>query len=846
MTPDNFSHRASAPGLVAITLALLTSAVGCGDDTVTAPSPDVVTADTLVPSDDTAELDTLGDTTGAEDVPVADTLPPSDTEVGSDTTPFDPCAKGCGAHASCVDQACRCDAGWHGDGFLCEDDDECAEGTAFCGEGATCGNLPGSWTCTCPDGSEGQAISCDLTSCGCPWDTTGCRIRTAALEVIVLDLWARPVTGDTVTVTSAAGDTVPFGAGGLAPLCGSDTFTLTARANDHHAVTQQLTWYGPTAGQPLVATGAMPEGGATVVTQSERVVEGATVDVVTVWVGLPHRWFAASARPWHAHTPLELFTSGETAWIRTAQDITAATQLITISTWWWRSNFELLRLTPSQSVNLSSSDRWLNTLMSKLNGTSAKKKVLVNQFLSQDGLLSNVNVDDDLLAKGEAKNDGFDFMGHANDASGEFTIHPRDPDFGAALAASVPAAAAATWVHENPAEAYIGATPVDMTELPLGLSLFDIPLASWHQKFMTLDQKIAYIGGMNFNLADWDTDAHLVFDPRRMPFDASTSERRDVLDKESEPDNAPRTDYLSRFTGPAVRDAVDVFHRRWAHQLAAGVRFAGNNTPFDLTDATAAPATGGVELQVVATMPEPFAEYGILETLLRAISQAEHYIFIQDQYFRAPLLGDAIADRMSEVPDLQLIVLTNAMGEWSDPGCWQSYLENEVFESQFPNRFGLFKLQSFDYVRTDCTFCWDETEAHFVEHDLHAKMVMIDDVYLEVGSANHNNRGLVYEGELAIAVHDAAWVEQQRHRIFGNLIGPAYTPTTTMGGLLSAFRAAASKNQAAYDKWDDEGMDLDLDGKALPTSYQPSGFVYPLDFRDPHKCFIEGVGADVT
>lgn len=436
-------------------------------------------------------------------------------------------------------------------------------------------------------------------------------------------------------------------------------------------------------------------------------------------------------------------------------------------------------------------------------------------------------------------------MGHANTASGAFTVTPPAPDFGAALVARQPAAATGTWVHERPAEAFIGPVDVDMSALPLGLSLLDVPIASWHQKLVTVDQEVAFVGGLNLDYTDWDSGERAVFDPRRMPPTASASARQDVLAKRELPEYAPNTDFMARFTGPAVRDVVDVFHRRWEHQLAAGVRFADKNTPFSIAPPAPAPTTGGVALQVVATMPAPFDEYGILETLTRAIGQAERYIYIQDQYFRAPLLADAIADRMHEIPDLQLIVVTNPVGEWADPGCWQTHLQHAALAAEFADRYSVFKLQSFDYVRTDCVFCFDETEAHFVEHYMHAKLVIIDDTYLQVGSANHNNRGLTYEGELAVAVFDPAWVAEQRHRVIGRLIGPSYAPSTSASDLLATFRAAAAANQAAYQAWDDAWMDLDLDGDPVPPEYLPSGLVYPLTFRAPNKCFIEGVGPDV-
>lgn len=822
---------------------IIAVAAGCGGDPVVTAADTAATSDTDTALQDSSTDDVDDDATAADVTP--DTLDAdaadSDTD---DTVSSTGCPKPCDPHASCVADTCVCDPGWTGSGFDCQDVDECADGTAVCGEGATCANYDGAWTCTCPDGSEGQAIACSPMACDCGWDTAGCHVRTAGLEVVVLDIWGRAIPGASATVTSSAGEPLPVGAS-PAPLCAGADFTLSATAPDHHEITQTLHYAGPGSPDPVSSYGAMPFGGAVVLTRETRTVDGAQLDVYTAWVGLAHRWFAAGARPWHPDTQVELLINGEAAWQRMRSDLEAATELITISTWFWRSTFELTRGTPAEAVELSASARAHNTILGILDASPADKKVLVAQFIGQDGLFSNLNVDDALIARGEAAGDGFDFMGHANDAQGTFDVVPPTPDFGARLAATRPDAAAADWLFEHPGQAFIPPQVVDMTELPLGLGGFDIPLASWHQKFVTVDQAVAYIGGMNFNTTDWDTDEHLVFDPRRMPFDATRSERREVLDKEEEPEEVPRTDFNTRITGAAVDDAVEIFHARWAHQLAAGVRHADKSTGF-----TPAPngegAPTGTPLQVVATMPAPFDENDILETLVRAIGQAERYIFIEDQYLRAPLLRDAIIDRMAIVEDLQLIVITNPVNEWVDPGCWQTYLEHAAFESLWPDRYGLFRLRSFDWVDTDCTFCWDEVDGHFVDHSLHAKLVLIDDVYLEVGSCNHNNRGLLYEGELAVVVHDPTWVEAQRHRVFAGLIGPAYSPSVSAEDVLYTFRYAAWLNDLVYDRWKDDGFDLDLDGRPVPADFIPSGFVYPMSFPDPSECLLESIGADVT
>jgi hypothetical protein len=53
---------------------------------------------------------------------------------------------------------CTCNTGFTGDGFTCNDDDEC---TAMpCGENATCTNEPGTFSCACDEGFFGDGTDC--------------------------------------------------------------------------------------------------------------------------------------------------------------------------------------------------------------------------------------------------------------------------------------------------------------------------------------------------------------------------------------------------------------------------------------------------------------------------------------------------------------------------------------------------------------------------------------------------------------------------------------------------------------------------------------------------------------
>ncbi len=72
----------------------------------------------------------------------------------------------CSAQAVCSDAGvatpvCTCIAGYEGDGYTCDDVDECAVSLADCSTQATCANKAGSFSCTCKQGFEGDGKVCD-------------------------------------------------------------------------------------------------------------------------------------------------------------------------------------------------------------------------------------------------------------------------------------------------------------------------------------------------------------------------------------------------------------------------------------------------------------------------------------------------------------------------------------------------------------------------------------------------------------------------------------------------------------------------------------------------------------
>jgi phosphatidylserine/phosphatidylglycerophosphate/cardiolipin synthase-like enzyme len=282
-----------------------------------------------------------------------------------------------------------------------------------------------------------------------------------------------------------------------------------------------------------------------------------------------------------------------------------------------------------------------------------------------------------------------------------------------------------------------------------------------------------------------------------------------------------------------------VFKNRWE---LARVDYAGAATSFEVDRAQVAHADG-LQVQLTTTMPDPLWEHSIVESWLNAVSRAQRYILIEDQYWRAPILTEAILQRMAQVPALELIVITKPINEWTDPGCAWTYRTDTQLESQLGDRYLLMQLRAF---ATEETWGIDETESRFVDIDVHSKLLVVDDRFLSVGSANKNNRGMIYEGEMSVAVLDDAWVRGARRRILANVLGPAAVPSDEVAVWWAQLVDAAAWNTQVRTRWQDEGDDISLDGAPLPAAYAPRGFAYELDFGDVDDCLLEDVGPDMT
>lgn len=644
-----------------------------------------------------------------------------------------------------------------------------------------------------------------------------------SLEVVALDIWARELPGARISLAENGSPVslTPTLIGDLLPMNNRPvSFEVSVSASDHRATELEVLYDGG-SGIFSIVLGEPSEGARSAQAFRLETVGTAEVEcqVVTVFVGLDHDWFSPVAAP-PTQNLVELKMDGERYWESVYQELTAADRRITWSTWLWESDFELYR--PEGELFSTEPTRWERTVLGLLEAKpDVQRRVLVNNFAEGISGAEYLSIDRDLMRWAESADDNFEVMLQGNEvqltSEGVYRGTPVDFDFPTRVQANPQFSDREVLVRKN----------VDLFEL-------SVAGGSYHQKAIVVDGDVAFVSGMNTKGTDWDDSDHSVFNPRRMEIDASASDRVDVQRSQQLPDFGPRKDYGVRVEGPATRDVESILQRRWDLNMERTEIYAEHATSWDL-DAAPDVQGGTVLTQVVATLPPPLNEMSILKAHLKAVGNAKEYIYIEDQYFRSPILVDAIIDQMMLESELVLIVVTKFVSDW-DPGAKHTYLSDSRVRNLFPDRYLLLQLKSFDAV-IDQGWFDDETLAYFEPIDTHSKLRLIDDKYLSVGSCNFNNRGYLYEGELNVEVFDEGLATLARQDIFANLVGDAWAHLISDDprANIDLLATVAAENQAHQQWWDEHADDVDSHWFAAALrDHSPSGFVYPLEFSDDY------------
>src|SRR5690606_4408906 len=168
------------------------------------------------------------------------------------------------------------------------------------------------------------------------------------------------------------------------------------------------------------------------------------------------------------------------------------------------------------------------------------------------------------------------------------------------------------------------------------------------------------------------------------------------------------------------------------------------------------PLAENVPVAISRTMPEYNGREAVheIEALyLAAIGKAERVLYIESQYFASRKIAEAIAARLSEPEGPEIVVV--------NPESADGWLEEEVMGS---SRARLLRLIERADIHGRFRLYTPVTEGG-EDIYVHAKVLVMDDRLLRVGSSNLNNRSMGFDTECDLVIEADVEQTELRERI---------------------------------------------------------------------------------
>jgi phosphatidylserine/phosphatidylglycerophosphate/cardiolipin synthase-like enzyme len=254
------------------------------------------------------------------------------------------------------------------------------------------------------------------------------------------------------------------------------------------------------------------------------------------------------------------------------------------------------------------------------------------------------------------------------------------------------------------------------------------PFHCHHEKTIVIDGRVAFVGGID--LTDDGGDR----------FDASVHQARRKLGWH---------DVATRLEGPVVADVGDHFALRW------------NELTGEVLERPPAPGPAGDHtLQVVRTVAEgmyervPRGDFSLLESYVRALRSARRLIYLENQFLWAPEIVAILADKLRRPPhpDFRLVILLPARPNNGGDDT-RGQLSVLLAADAGAGRLAAVTVRSVSEGREDPLY-------------VHAKVAIVDDRWLTIGSANLNAHSLLNDTELNVVTGDRELARQTRIRLW--------------------------------------------------------------------------------
>lgn len=301
--------------------------------------------------------------------------------------------------------------------------------------------------------------------------------------------------------------------------------------------------------------------------------------------------------------------------------------------------------------------------------------------------------------------------------------------------------------------------------------------ASHHQKIVVVDDALAFCGGIDLTSHRWDTCAHRPDEPRRVtPL--------------GEP-YGPYHEIQAMVDGPAAAGLGELARNRW-RALGADRLPPVRQSQRDRWPSHVDADMQDIDVAISLTSPRPYSEERAPEParqcealFLDSIAAARHAIYVESQYFTNAHLADRLAARLQEPDGPEVVVVT----PWEVHG-WLEQNTIGPFREQVCRR--LIAADRHNRLRIVYPVA---SRARDLATFVHSKVMVVDDWFARIGSANFNYRSMGVDTECDVAVDagDDARAREGVHRIRNRLLGEhlGLRPDDVAGELARAGSMAA-------------------------------------------------------
>ena len=266
------------------------------------------------------------------------------------------------------------------------------------------------------------------------------------------------------------------------------------------------------------------------------------------------------------------------------------------------------------------------------------------------------------------------------------------------------------------------------TRIRWALDAKERPLHCHHEKTIVIDDRVAFVGGIDLTAESGD----------RFDGNAHVS-RADV----------GWHDVAARLTGPVVADVAEHFRMRWRE-------VTGETLPAVASGDDAAESM----IRIVRTVPEhiydavPLGEFGILEAYAQALSGAQELVYLESQFLWSPEIAAILQEKLRRPPSDRfrlLVVLPSKPSTGADDT--RGVLAELVEADDGRGRFLACTLYAREGPFADPIY-------------VHAKVGIVDDRWLTIGSANLNDHSLFNDTEVNLVTDDRRLATETRQRLW--------------------------------------------------------------------------------